>query len=91
VRGKMTSDISTAPAVASVPLDLSTAVSGLSQGASSGDIRGTVTDPTAGRHCWRDRDAPKYGYDSLQEVYYLFGGALRPCPNGLTNPARVGL
>jgi hypothetical protein len=91
VRGKMTSDISTTRAVASVPLDLSRAISGLSQGASSGDIRGTVTDPTAGCHCRGDRDVPKYVHDSLQEVGNLFDGALQPCPNGLTNPARVGL
>ena len=89
MRGKMTSDISTTPALASASLDLSTAVSGLSQGASSGGTRGTVTDPTAARRCWGDRDAPKYGYDSLQEVDNLFGGALRPCPNGQTNPTRV--
>jgi hypothetical protein len=39
VRGKMISDISTTRAVAPVPLDLSTAVSGLTQSTSSGDIR----------------------------------------------------
>ena len=39
MRGKMTSDISTTRAVASVPLDLSTAVSSLTQSTSSGDIR----------------------------------------------------
>ena len=68
MRGKMTSDISTTGAVASVPLDLSTAVSGLSQGASSGDIP----------------------YEVLQGVGNQFGRSLRPCPNGLTNRARVG-
>jgi hypothetical protein len=39
VRGKTTSDISTTPGVAPVPLGLSMAVSGLTQNTSSGDIR----------------------------------------------------
>jgi hypothetical protein len=55
VRGKMTSDISITGAVAPVALDLSTAVSGLSQDRNSGDIRGSIPDRTAGRQCRGDR------------------------------------
>jgi hypothetical protein len=89
VRAKMTSDISTPLAVAPVPLDFSTAVSGLSQDSTSGDIRGTVTERTAGRHCGGGRRAPNYGYELLQGVGNHFGRSLRPCPNGLTNRGRV--
>jgi hypothetical protein len=91
VGGKMTSDISTTRVVAPVPLDLSTAVAGLTQSTNSGDIRGTVSDSTAGRLCRGDRRAPKYGYEPLEVVGNQCGGSLRPCPDGLTNPAKVGL
>jgi hypothetical protein len=90
VHGKMTSDISITGAVPPVPLDLSTAISGLSQDTNSGDIRGAVTDPTAGRDCRGDRRARKYGNDALRGVGNQFGGSLRPCPNGLADRARVG-
>jgi hypothetical protein len=90
VHGKMTSDISTTRVVAPVPLDLSTAISGLTQSTNSGDIRGTFSDSTAGRLCRGDRRAPKYGYEPLRGVGNQFGGSLRPCPNGLADRARVG-